>query len=52
MQGAWEVFREEFRKHPVRMIVRLAVVVYVAGLIGTLALGVFDQTPTMVFREP
>ena len=49
---AWESMVESFREHPARTLIRLAVVVYVAGLIVTLVLGVFDGPRIDTINEP
>lgn len=48
---AWDSIVESFREHPVRTIVRLAVVFYVIGLIIVLLIGLFIGPETTVIRE-
>jgi hypothetical protein len=49
---AWNSIVESFREHPVRTLIRLAVVVYVTGLIVTLVFGVFDGPRVDTINEP
>ena len=44
--------REAAREHPVRLAIRLAVVVYVTGLIITLIVGQFLEPTFTVYRPP
>jgi hypothetical protein len=51
--AAWQRITRAFREHPVRSTFRLAVIIYVAGLIITLLFGLFFHHPEpMIFREP
>ncbi len=49
---AWKSIVESFREHPVRTLIRLAVVVFVTGLIVTLVLGVFDGPRVNIINGP
>ena len=49
---AWDSIVESFREHPVRTLVRLAVAVYVTGLIVTLVFGVFDGPRMTSIKGP
>lgn len=48
--GALQEIGREFQTRPIRMAIRLGVVVYVVGLIVTLVIGMFDHTPPIVIR--
>jgi hypothetical protein len=40
-----------FYRRPLRSLILLATVVYVVGLMVVLAIGLFDQTPSVIIRE-
>jgi hypothetical protein len=52
LRPAWDSIVESFREHPVRTIIRLAVVVYVVGLIVVLLIGVVDGPRVNTLMEP
>jgi hypothetical protein len=48
---AWESVLGSFRVHPIRTVVRLAVVAYVIGLIVVLLIGLYVGPETTVIHE-
>jgi hypothetical protein len=42
---------EAFRRRPLRSLILLAVIVYVTGLMLVLVIGLFVDSPPMIFRE-